>query len=125
MGLRMRIAIASDHAAFDLKADLRDWLIEQGHEVADLGPELVAVVAFGLGCHLACHLEVAVCLAEWATDGEDLLELLEPPAHGPEQVLVAEHLGVGEAPSGLGVFGLEGLDSLQHAGQGSGGVPAP
>ena len=35
----MRIAIASDHAAIDLKAELRDWLIEQGHEVADLGPE--------------------------------------------------------------------------------------
>jgi len=35
----MKIAIASDHAAFDLKADLRDWLIEQGHEVADLGPD--------------------------------------------------------------------------------------
>ena len=35
----MRIAIASDHAAVDLKADLRDWLIEQGHEVADLGPD--------------------------------------------------------------------------------------
>lgn len=35
----MRIAIASDHAAIDLKADLRDWLIEQGHEVADLGPD--------------------------------------------------------------------------------------
>ena len=34
----MKIAIASDHAAFDLKAqlaqDLRDW----GHEVIDLGP---------------------------------------------------------------------------------------
>ena len=35
----MRIAIASDHAAIDLKSQLRDWLIEQGHEVADLGPE--------------------------------------------------------------------------------------
>lgn len=35
----MRIAIASDHAATDLKAELRDWLIEQGHEVADLGPD--------------------------------------------------------------------------------------
>ena len=34
----MRIAIASDHAAVDLKAELRDYLIEQGHEVADLGP---------------------------------------------------------------------------------------
>ena len=35
----MKIAIASDHAATDLKASLRDWLIEEGHEVADLGPE--------------------------------------------------------------------------------------
>ena len=35
----MKIAIASDHAAIDLKAELRDWLIEQGHEVADLGPD--------------------------------------------------------------------------------------
>ena len=35
----MRIAIASDHAAIDLKAALREWLIEEGHEVADLGPE--------------------------------------------------------------------------------------
>ena len=39
MCLRMRIAIASDHAAIDLKGELRDWLIELGHEVADLGPE--------------------------------------------------------------------------------------
>ena len=35
----MRIALASDHAALDLKSALRDWLIEQGHEVADLGPD--------------------------------------------------------------------------------------
>ena len=35
----MRIALASDHAAIELKATLRDWLIEMGHEVADLGPE--------------------------------------------------------------------------------------
>lgn len=35
----MRIAIASDHAAFDLKAQLREYLIECGHEVADLGPD--------------------------------------------------------------------------------------
>ncbi|MBN8500717.1 MAG: ribose 5-phosphate isomerase B [Sphingomonadales bacterium] len=35
----MRIAIASDHAAVGLKADLREYLIELGHEVADLGPE--------------------------------------------------------------------------------------
>ena len=35
----MRIAIASDHAALEMKSKLRDWLIETGHEVADLGPE--------------------------------------------------------------------------------------
>jgi ribose 5-phosphate isomerase B len=35
----MRIAIASDHAAVELKSQLREWLIEEGHEVADLGPE--------------------------------------------------------------------------------------
>lgn len=35
----MRIAIASDHAAIELKSALREWLLEQGHEVADLGPE--------------------------------------------------------------------------------------
>ena len=35
----MRIALASDHAAIELKAALREWLIEQGHEVADLGPD--------------------------------------------------------------------------------------
>lgn len=38
MWCHMRIALASDHAAIDLKSALRDWLIEQGHEVADLGP---------------------------------------------------------------------------------------
>ncbi|QQN74105.1 ribose 5-phosphate isomerase B [Croceicoccus sp. YJ47] len=42
----MRIAIASDHAAVALKAELRDWLIEQGHEVADLGPETDARVDY-------------------------------------------------------------------------------
>ena len=35
----MRIAIASDHSAVDLKAELRAYLIGLGHEVADLGPE--------------------------------------------------------------------------------------
>lgn len=34
----MKIAIASDHAAVDLKAELRDYLTSLGHEVADLGP---------------------------------------------------------------------------------------
>ena len=34
----MRIAIASDHAAVDMKAALVEWLMDAGHEVDDLGP---------------------------------------------------------------------------------------
>ncbi len=81
----MRIAIASDHAATDLKAELREWLIEEGHEVADLGTEpgesvdypdygykLAAVVAdgtaergialcgSGIGISMACNRNPAV-----------------------------------------------------------------
>jgi len=39
MSAPMRIAIASDHAAIEMKTQLREWLIEEGHEVADLGPD--------------------------------------------------------------------------------------
>jgi ribose 5-phosphate isomerase B len=35
----MRIAIASDHAAVGLKAELATALRDWGHEVEDLGPE--------------------------------------------------------------------------------------
>jgi ribose 5-phosphate isomerase B len=35
----MRIAIASDHAAVALKAELAAWLRESGHEVMDLGTD--------------------------------------------------------------------------------------
>lgn len=34
----MRVAIASDHAATEMKAALVQWLTEAGHEVNDLGP---------------------------------------------------------------------------------------
>ena len=46
----MRIAIASDHAAYELKAVLADWLREQGHEVEDFGtngPESVDYPDYG------------------------------------------------------------------------------
>ena len=33
----MRIAVGSDHAGFHLKNTLRDWLVNQGHEVEDVG----------------------------------------------------------------------------------------
>lgn len=65
----MRIAIASDHAAVELKAELREYLFGLGHEVADLGPDnagrvdypdygykLAAVVADG-----AAQIGVALC----------------------------------------------------------------
>jgi len=46
----MKIAIASDHAALEMKADLVQWLGELGHEVSDLGthgPESVDYPDFG------------------------------------------------------------------------------
>lgn len=33
----MRIVLASDHAALDLRRSLADWLRAQGHDVTDLG----------------------------------------------------------------------------------------
>ena len=65
----MRIAIASDHAAFELKALLADWLREQGHAVEDLGtngPESVDYPDYGyrLGAAIAegrAERGVALC----------------------------------------------------------------
>ena len=37
-GTPPRVALVSDHAAVDMKAELIAWLREHGHEVADLGP---------------------------------------------------------------------------------------
>ena len=42
----MKIAIASDHAAVDLKAELADWLRSEGHDVTDLGPDSDARVDY-------------------------------------------------------------------------------
>jgi ribose 5-phosphate isomerase B len=42
----MRIAIASDHAAIDLKTALANWLRDAGHDVADLGPDSSASVDY-------------------------------------------------------------------------------
>ncbi|GGD66520.1 ribose 5-phosphate isomerase B [Croceicoccus mobilis] len=35
----MRIAIASDHAGFDMKQELARWLADEGHVVTDCGPQ--------------------------------------------------------------------------------------
>ena len=42
----MRIAIASDHAAFALKQGLAGWLAYLGHDVLDLGPDSDARVDY-------------------------------------------------------------------------------
>ena len=42
----MRIAIASDHAALELKAALLSYVREQGHDVSDLGPHDAASVDY-------------------------------------------------------------------------------
>ena len=41
-----RIAIVSDHAAFEMKAALADWLRESGHAVTDLGPDGIESVDY-------------------------------------------------------------------------------
>jgi len=69
MGPAMKIAIASDHAAFALKGELAQWLREQGHEVEDLGtngPESVDYPDYGyrLAEHVAAgkaERGVALC----------------------------------------------------------------
>lgn len=46
----MRIALAADHAGYQLKDELGRWLSEQGHEVTDLGtngPDSVDYPEFG------------------------------------------------------------------------------
>jgi len=53
----MRVAIASDHAAIALKAELVAWLTGEGHVVADLGPEGDAGVDYpDYGYKLAEHV---------------------------------------------------------------------
>ena len=53
----MRIAIASDHAAIELKAELTAWLTSLGHEVADLGPDSGERVDYpDYGYKLAAHV---------------------------------------------------------------------
>jgi ribose 5-phosphate isomerase B len=42
----MAIAIASDHAAFAMKAEIADWLRGEDHEVLDLGPATDARVDY-------------------------------------------------------------------------------
>ena len=65
----MKISIASDHGGFDLKEDLRSWLTEQGHEVADFGchgkescdyPDFAAPAARAVSSG-ACERGIVIC----------------------------------------------------------------
>lgn len=51
----MRIAIGSDHAGFHLKSTLKSWLVEQGHEVLDLGTESAESVDYPHYGYLVGH----------------------------------------------------------------------
>jgi ribose 5-phosphate isomerase B len=65
----MRLAIASDHAAFALKAELVGWLRAAGHDVSDLGPDSEVSVdypdyGYALAAHIAAgkaDLGIALC----------------------------------------------------------------
>ncbi|MBM3690122.1 MAG: ribose 5-phosphate isomerase B [Actinobacteria bacterium] len=65
----MRIAIGSDHAGFELKSALQEWLHEQGHEVIDVGTDSLdscdyPVFGAAVGREVAsgdAELGVAVC----------------------------------------------------------------
>ena len=55
----MRIAVASDHAGYPLKAALVAWLGEEGHEVVDLGTDSEAPVDYPPFCAAAGRAVVA------------------------------------------------------------------
>ena len=53
----VKIALASDHAAVALKAELGQWLRDQGHDVTDLGPDSTDSVDYpDYGFKLAAHV---------------------------------------------------------------------
>jgi ribose 5-phosphate isomerase B len=57
----VKVAIASDHAAIELKALLAEWLCEEGYEVNDLGPATDARVDYpDFGYKLAKAIETGV-----------------------------------------------------------------
>jgi ribose 5-phosphate isomerase B len=65
----LRLAIASDHAAFDMKQTLLQWLESEGHSIDDLGPSNDARVdypdyGYALATHIAAKnadLGIALC----------------------------------------------------------------
>lgn len=48
---RMKLAIASDHAGYDTKEVLKDYLVEKGHNVFDFGPDSDASMDYADTAH--------------------------------------------------------------------------
>ncbi len=55
----MRVAIASDHAGYGLKENLKDFLAEGGHEVLDCGTDSEEPVDYPAFCAAAARAVVA------------------------------------------------------------------
>jgi len=51
----MRISIASDHAGFDLKEDLKTFLVSEGHQVLDMGTSSTDPCDYPVFCAAAAH----------------------------------------------------------------------
>jgi ribose 5-phosphate isomerase B len=51
----MRIALGADHAGFPLKEDLKTFLVDEGHEIRDLGTDSVDPVDYPPFCAAAAR----------------------------------------------------------------------
>lgn len=51
----MRIAIASDHAGYRYKEEIKGWLAERGHDVVDFGTDSTESTDYPLYCHPAAQ----------------------------------------------------------------------
>jgi ribose 5-phosphate isomerase B len=54
----LRIAIASDHAGYGLKEDLKGFLVTEGHQVLDMGTNSDAPCDYPAFCAAAAHAVV-------------------------------------------------------------------
>ncbi|MDP9055785.1 MAG: ribose 5-phosphate isomerase B [Pseudomonadota bacterium] len=95
----MRIALASDHAAVGLKAELVQWLTADGHEVSDLGPHDTASVDYpDFGYLLANHVAAGKAERGIALCGSGIGISIAVNRHpGVRCALVSEPLSAGLA----------------------------
>jgi ribose 5-phosphate isomerase B len=55
----VRVAVASDHAGYRLKSVVAEWLVEQGHDVVDLGTDSEESVDYPSYCAAAARAVVS------------------------------------------------------------------